>query len=319
MEVIDAAAVDRVLDETAVADALEAMFRDGCEQPVRHHHDVAVPGEANATLLLMPAWRPGDALGVKVATVFPGNNDRGLPAVMAQYLLLDAGTGRPQAIIDGTRLTVWRTAAASALAARFLARQDAAEMLMVGAGALAPMLIRAHRAARPSLARVRIWNRNRDKAAALAEELSREGVAAEAAENLEQAARSADLISCATLSTEPIIRGAWLKPGAHLDLVGAFRPDMRESDDEALRRASVFVDTRPGATKEGGDIVRPVADGVFKADDIAADLFELCGGRHPGREGAEQITLFKSVGAALEDLAAARLVAERVAKEAGRT
>lgn len=316
MHFIDAEAVDRVLDEVAVADSLEAMFRDGCEQPVRHHHDVAVPGEANATLLLMPAWRPGDALGVKVATVFPGNSDRGLPAVMAQYLLLDAGTGAPLAIIDGARLTVWRTAAASALAARYLARDDAETMLMVGSGALAPMLIRAHRAARPSIRRVGIWNRNPAKAAALAAELAEAGIEAEGVPDLEAAAREADVISCATLSTEPLVKGAWLKSGAHLDLVGAFRPDMRESDDEAVRRATVFVDTRPGATKEGGDIVQPIAGGVLTPEAIAADLYDLCGGAHPGRRSAEEITLFKSVGAALEDLAAARLVAERAGASA---
>lgn len=313
MEIIDADAVDRVLDETALADSLEAMFRDGCEQPVRHHHDVAVPGEANATLLLMPAWRPGDTLGVKVVTVFPGNSDRALPAVMGQYLLLDAKVGGVKAIVDGARLTVWRTAAASALAARYLARKDAEKMLMVGAGALAPMLIRAHRAARPSIREVRIWNRNPEKARALAAEIAGEGVAAEAVDDIEAAAREADLISCATLSTEPLVKGAWLKPGAHLDLVGAFRPDMRETDDEALRRATVFVDTRAGATKEGGDIVQPLADGVIGADDIVADLYDLCGGVHGGRTAEDEITMFKSVGAALEDLAAAGLVAERVA------
>ncbi|WP_417519053.1 ornithine cyclodeaminase family protein [Minwuia sp.] len=313
MRIIDGDTVDRLLDETGLADALLAMFRDGCEQPVRHHHTVSVPDDPDATLLLMPAWQPGESLGIKVVTVFPGNSAQGNPAVLGQYLLLDARTGAPVALIDGTRLTAWRTAAASALAARFLARADSRRMVMVGSGALAPMLIRAHRAARPGLDDICIWNRNPDKAASLAETLSAEGLSVRPAGDLETEVRAADLISCATLSTAPIVRGDWLKQGAHLDLVGAFRPDMRESDDRAVERASVFVDTRPGASKEGGDIVQPLASGALQIDDIRADLHELSSGQHQGRSSDEEITLFKSVGAALEDLAAARLVAERLA------
>ncbi len=309
---IDAAAIDRVLDETALADSLGAMFRDGCEQPVRHHHTIEVPSEPDATLLLMPAWQPGESVGIKVATVFPGANTRGLPAVQANYLLLDPRTGAPLALLDGSRLTVLRTAAASALAARYLARQDAAEMVMVGSGALAPCLIRAHLAARPSLQRVRIWNRNPDKAAVLAADLKGKGLPTEAAPDLEMAVREADLISCATLSREPLVHGDWLKSGAHLDLVGAFTPEMRESDDRAMQVGSVFVDTRAGATKEGGDIVQAMASGAITTDSIAADLHDLTRGDHPGRRDDGEITVFKSVGAALEDLAAARLAYERL-------
>ncbi len=309
---IDADALDRVFDETALADSLGAMFRDGCEQPVRHHHSMAVPGEPDATLLLMPAWQPGESVGIKVASVFPGANSRGLPAVQASYLLLDPRTGAPLALLDGARLTVRRTAAASALAARFLVRPDAKRMVMVGAGALSAWLIRAHMAARPSLNRISIWNHNGDKAEVQAEALRAEGIPVEAAPDLEQAVRQADVVSCATLSRVPLVSGDWLQPGAHLDLVGAFTPEMRESDDRAMQRATVFVDTRAGATREGGDIVQAVDSGALTHADIAADLHDLTRGDHPGRRDAQEITLFKSVGAALEDLAAARLAYERV-------
>lgn len=312
MQIVDANTIDKVLDEVAVADALRDMFRDGCEQPVRHHHGMDVPNEPEATLLLMPAWQPGSALGIKIATVFPGANTRGLPAVQASYLLLDAVTGQPQAMLDGARLTVWRTAAASALAARYLARRDAAEMVILGAGALAPFLVRAHLAATP-VKRVTVWNRNFDKAAAMAADLAGCGADVVASDDLEGAVRQADLISCATLSQEPLVKGAWLKPGAHLDLVGGFTPVMRETDDEAIRRSTVFVDTIDGAPVEAGDIVKPLESGAMTMDDIAADLFNLCRGEHQGRSSDTEITLFKSTGAALEDLAAARLVTSRLA------
>lgn len=309
---IDADALDRVFDENALADSLGAMFRDGCTQPVRHHHSMEVPGEPDATLLLMPAWQPGESVGIKVASVFPGANSRGLPAVQASYLLLDPRTGAPLALLDGARLTVRRTAAASALAARYLARHDASRMVMVGAGALSPCLIRAHMAARPSLDHISIWNHNGDKAAAQAGFLQAAGIPAVAAPDLEAAVRQADIVSCATLSRVPLVLGDWLQPGTHLDLVGAFTPQMRESDDRAMQRATIFVDTRAGATREGGDIVQAVDSGAISHDDIAADLYDLTRGEHPGRTSDREITLFKSVGAALEDLAAARLAYERV-------
>jgi alanine dehydrogenase len=309
MRTISADEVHAALDFPALIDALAAMFAGGCEVPLRHHHSVSVPGAPDATLLLMPAWQPGHALGVKLVTVFPGNAAKGLPAVMGQYLLLDATTGAPLALIDGTALTLRRTAAASALASRFLSRRDAAHLLMVGTGALAPHLVHAHCAVRP-IARATVWGRNPDRARDLVSKLDLSGVKIEVAERLEPAAREADVISCATLATEPLVRGAWLRAGQHLDLVGGFTPAMREADDDAVRRAEVFVDTRAGAMKEAGDIVQPLASGALSPERIRGDLFDLCRGAS-GRTDAAAITLFKSVGTALEDLAAARLVAER--------
>jgi ornithine cyclodeaminase len=179
-------------------------------------------------------------------------------------------------------------------------------MVMVGAGALAPFLIRAHASERP-IARVTLWNHNAEKARHTAAELARQGLPAEATEDLEAAVRGADLVSCATLSTAPLVRGAWLKAGAHLDLVGAFNLAMREADDAALQRACVYVDT-PAARTEGGDVALALASGAISPADIKGDLFTLCRGEAPGRARADEITAFKSVGTAIEDLAAAMLV-----------
>ena len=289
--------------------ALRNMFQTGCEAPVRHHHDVAVPGESTATLLLMPAWTPGDYLGIKIANVFPGNADRGSPAVSASYVLCDGKTGEMLAVIDGGELTARRTAAASALAASYLARPDAARLLTVGTGRLPKDLVTAHSNVRP-IREVTCWGRNFDKAVELAEQLVADGVDARATDDLALAAANADIISCATLANEPLLRGEWLNPGTHVDLVGGFKRTMREADDDVVRRASVFVDTRAGATSEAGDIVQPIESGVLSESDIQADLFDLSRGTHPGRRSEQEITMFKSVGAALEDLAAAILVYE---------
>jgi len=310
MRTIDAADVHAALDYAALADRLEAMFRRGCELPVRHHHAIRTPDGAEAALLLMPAWQVGGHFGVKVVTVFPGNAAKALPAVMGQYLLGDATTGAPVALIDGPSITVRRTAAASALASRYLSRADAASMLMIGTGALAPHLVAAHAAVRP-IRNVLIWGRDPAKARALAATFEGARFQASAVRSLAEAVPQADIVSCATLSKEPLVLGKWLRPGQHVDLVGAYRPDMRESDDAAVGRARVFVDTRAGATREGGDVAQPLRSGVLKPADIVADLFELARGEKNGRGGADEITLFKSVGTALEDLAAAELAVER--------
>lgn len=311
MLTISAAEVDRALTFSGLVETLRTAFRDGAVQPVRHHHTVERPDGAASTLLLMPAWTDLNAagtskdghIGVKIVTVSPDNNAIAKPAVMGLYLLLDGKTGEPQALIDGQRLTQWRTACASALAASYLAREDASRRLVIGAGALSPFLVKAHSAVRP-IKSVRIWNRTPANAEKVAAALRAEGLPAEAAGDLGAEMAEADIVSSATISNEPLVRGAQLKTGAHVDLVGGFTPTMREADDAAITRARVYVDTRAGATKEAGDIVQPLASGVLKADAIVADLHELARGQKKGRQSADEITLFKSVGAALEDLAA---------------
>jgi ornithine cyclodeaminase len=314
MKVVTAADVDRLLDPSGLADALAEAFRSDIVVPMRHHHEVERPGD-EATLLLMPAWTGKSVspayVGTKIVSIYRGNAARGLPSVMGSYLLNDGATGAPLAVMDGSRLTVWRTAAASALAARALARRNASRMVMVGAGALAPFLIRAHAAER-RLTDIALWNHRPERAREMARDLAAQGLPVRAAESLEAAVREADIVSCATLSVEPLVRGEWLKPGAHVDCVGAFKPTMRETDDACIRRASLFCDTRAGALKEGGDLAIPVASGLIKPADVRADLFDLARGVHSGRTSEDEITLFKSVGTAIEDLAAAILVWNRL-------
>ncbi|WP_428668891.1 ornithine cyclodeaminase family protein [Reyranella sp.] len=313
MRMLSAGEVDGALDDIALIDRLEAMFKAGCETPLRHHH--ALP---EGTLLLMPAWTARH-IGIKLVTVFPGNARRSLPSVLGHYMLLDGRTGQTVALLDGTMLTKRRTACASGLAARYLAPESATRLLMIGAGALAPHLIRVHAKVRP-IREVAIWGRRPESAEALARELSASlpasldrPVTVRAVTDRKAAVAEADIISCATLSKEPLVEGDWLRDGQHVDLVGAYTPEMRESDDRAVWRARVYVDTRAGALKEGGDIVQPLRNGTIDEDDVIADLFELARGQQTGRlpGDAASITLFKSVGTALEDLAAAELAVEK--------
>jgi ornithine cyclodeaminase/alanine dehydrogenase-like protein (mu-crystallin family) len=320
VRVVSAAEIDAALAFPVLIEALRGAFAAGLVAPERHHHPVArvtETGTESATLLLMSAWTGAASkpsyLATKIATVFPGNAARGRPSVYATTLLLDGATGEPLAAMDGTRLTLWRTAATSALAACYLARPDASRLLMVGAGALAPFLIRAHCAIR-EIREVTIWNHNGARAEELvermnaAETMGSPGEAARlrvtATQDLEAAARRADIISCATLSKTPLILGGWLAPGSHLDLVGAYSLETREADDEALRRARVYIDTK-AALSEGGDIAIALRDEAISADRVLGDLAGLVSGRAKGRTSPLDVTLFKSIGAAIEDLAAA--------------
>lgn len=283
--------------------ALREAFVAGAEVPLRHRHAVA-GGEG--TLLLMPSWQGRAAMGVKLVTVFPGNGALGLNSVFSTYLLCDGATGQHLAVIDGNEITGRRTAAASALAGDYLARRDASTLLIVGAGHVAGMMAQAWAAVR-DIRRVMVWNVRAGRAETLAAGLRAEGFDAVSVEDLEGAVRMADIVSCATLSNEPIVKGAWLRPGTHLDLIGGYRPDMREADDAAVKRSRVFIDT-DAALAEAGDLTQPIAAGVILRNDIVGDLAALCRGSVGGRGAAGEITLFKSVGSAIEDLAAAALV-----------
>jgi ornithine cyclodeaminase len=304
---ISADQVHAALDWPSLVDALRAAFAAGATAPVRSSYPVTPEGDR---LLLMPAW-DGTGLGVKIVTVFPGNRAHGLASVGALYLLMDGTTGHPVALIDGEALTLRRTAASSALASTYLSRPDARTLLVVGTGALAPCMAAAHCAVRP-IERVLVWGRHPDRAKRTAGALAAQGLPATAIANLDAGLAEADIVSCATTAREPIVRGAHVRAGTHVDLVGAFTPEMRESDDDLVARASVFVDTRAGALKEAGDLVQAIASGIFAAERVRAELADLATGRHPGRRGRDEVTLFKSVGTALEDLCAARLVAKRI-------
>ncbi|MFO1071054.1 MAG: ornithine cyclodeaminase family protein [Geminicoccaceae bacterium] len=304
----DAAAVHAALPYDRLIPALREGFLQGAEVPVRHHHVVPRPGQYPGVLLLMPAWQPGTVTGVKLVHICAGNERLGVPSVQGVYLLFDGPTGTPLALLDGTALTLRRTAATSALAASFLARPDATRLLVVGAGALGPNLARAHASVRP-ITEIAVWNRTPARAETVAAELAAEGFDARAEPDLDAALGWADIVTCATMSRDPLVRGDRLRPGTHVDLVGAFAPDMRESDDALMRRAHLVVDARDAALAEAGDILQAIASGAIDADAIRSDLFELVRGTGLGRPSAEAVTVFKSVGNALEDLVAARLVA----------
>lgn len=300
MIILDAEQTASALPFSRLIPALRDAFISGAEVPLRHRHDIAQPDGTMAALLLMPAWRASGFMGVKLVSVFPGNGSRGLPAVSASYLLCDGATGQHLALIDGSEITRRRTAAASALAGSFLAREDARSLLIVGSGHIGGLMAEAYRVVRP-IERVMVWNIRPAGAQRLAAQLG-----AEAVTDLAAAVQQADIVSCATLAREPLVRGEWLRPGTHLDLIGGFTPAMREADDEAVRRSRVFIDT-DAALAEAGDLIDPIAHSVLRREDIVGSLFSLCRGETAGRRDAQEITLFKSVGSALEDLAAAAL------------
>ena len=305
LPIVDAAAVARLLPYSALVDALAAGHRRPAAIVRRA---VFGPEGSGQSFLGLPAWSPGEHIGVKLVTVFPENTT--LPTVQALYVLFDGRDGSPLALIDGTELTYRKTACDSALGSRFLCRSDATTMLMVGAGGLAPHLVAAHRAERPSIERVLIWNRSRARAVAVAGPIG-----ADVVDDLEAAVADADLICTATMARSPLVEGRWLRPGTHLDLVGAFLPDHREVDDEVVRRADLYVDTREVTTVEDGDLVMPLATGLITLDDIRADLYQLCRGEVPGRTDPTAITLFENGGGGHLDLMTAQLLWQRYCDE----
>ncbi len=310
IQFIDAARIAQACDFPGLIAHLRMAHREPPAAVERVLMQQQSPAGVDNAVLVWPAWQPGKNLGVKVVTMFPGNQV--LPAVQGLYLLFDGTSGAPLTVIDGTALTYWKTAADSALGADILARTDARTMLMVGAGALAPYLIRAYQAIRPELQHVTVWNRSTDKAHAVVNRVR--GTPASVATDLESAVRAADMVCCATSSNLPVVLGEWLRPGTHLDLIGGYRADMRETDDEAVRRARVFVDSRWFTIEHVGDLIQPIASGAISRADIRADLFELCSGQVPGRTDAMQITLFKSGGGAHLDLMAAQYMAHQCDK-----
>jgi ornithine cyclodeaminase/alanine dehydrogenase-like protein (mu-crystallin family) len=295
------------LEFPSLVEALRQAFRGGgIETPPAELYTIPMREGQNGALIVLPAWQVGKHFGVKLTSVFPGNAGQHKPARHGSFLLYDGKTGETLALFDGQALTARRTAAASALAASYLAAPDCERMLMIGTGLLAAHLIDAHASVRP-IRNVLVWGRDAEKATRLARRLDRRKVKVAATSDLAEAARGAQLICCATAAHEPILKGEWLQPGVHIDLVGGRTPQMREADDETVTRARIFVDTREAAVSEAGDIVAPMAAGVITAHDIAGDLFELTRGERAGRRFHNQITLFKSVGHSLEDLAGAQL------------
>lgn len=300
LAVLDAADVARCGDYLDLVEALEQAHR---AEPALVERLVFGPTDSPDRFMALPAWQPGEAIAAKLVTVVPGNPDaRGIPAVQAVLVLFDGVSGSPLALIDGTELTYRKTAADSALGSRLSSRPDATTLLMVGAGGLAPHLIAAHRAVRPAIDRVLIWNRSPARARALVEA----GLADEPVTDLDAALARADIVCTATGSRDPLIHGRFLRPGTHLDCVGTFLPDHREVDDEVVRRARIVVDSRPSTVAGSGDLVIPLRAGVIGEDAILGDLYQLVQGEVTARTSPDQITLFENGGGGHLDLIVAR-------------
>ncbi|WP_271272451.1 ornithine cyclodeaminase family protein [Aliamphritea hakodatensis] len=302
MQIFNAKQTAELLPYPHLIAQLSAQFRAGLKAPDRHHHDLPMQHEANGTLLLMPAWN-NDIGCIKIVTVTPGNSARSLPAIAGNVLIFRRDTGAHVALLDGAVLTARRTAAASALAADKLARKDARHLLILGAGKVAQQLPDAFAAVRP-IDQISIWNNHPDGAEALAASLRQQGKNATAVHDLQDAVSRADIITAATLAQQPLIKGEWLQPGQHLDLIGAFTPTMREADDQALQRSSIYIDTA-FACQEAGELKIPLVSGAISQNDICGDLYSLTANPTSARRSSEEITLFKSVGNAVMDLSAA--------------
>jgi len=305
--ILDAAQIVRLAPMARLVACLEAAFRRDWVVPARQL--VELPGRAaQRRFLIMPAFEPGGGGAVKLLSIFGDNAARGLPTIQAAIVVF-SDSGAAVAILDGTLVTRLRTGAASAVAAQYLARPDSAHLVLMGTGALAPYMALAHSTVRP-IRRISVWGRRTERAAATVEAVRAmvPDATVVAVHSPEKAVAQADIVCCATSSPTPILAGRWLRPGTFVDLVGSFSPTMREADDDAVRRARLFVDTQAGAFAEAGDILDPLARGVVKRAQVEGDLADLVCGRVRGRASSEEITLFKSVGTAIEDLAAAQLI-----------
>ena len=309
MKVYDRENVASSLQYGILIEALRKAFSSKITAPERVQHTIKNKNGSDATLLLMPAWKIGEHIGIKIVSVFPENTTNKMNAVHANYFLVNANDGKPVAVMDGTELTLRRTACASALAADYLVNKNVDTLLMIGTGNLAPHMIKAHCVVR-NYSRILIWGRNEEKAERLALSLKIKDKEIVAKNDLKEALNIADVISCATLSQKPLIMGDWIKPGQHLDLVGAFTPDMAEADSKAIAMSKVVVDTYEGALSESGELINALKEGRIKKKHILSDLRELVLEEKDIRTDSNDITLFKSVGTALEDLAAAELVVE---------
>lgn len=298
----------QILPVASLVADLEANVGLPINVPERVHYGVSVAGEADRTLITMPAWDSGGQVGVKIVNVVPHNALKGKPTISAVYVVCDSQTGAPIALLDGAELTARRTAAVAALAGSKLSKVDPETHLIVGAGAVARHFAAAYSGVR-DFKHTLVWARDPDKAKKLSEKLEQTGFSATAMTSLEQACREADVISCATMAAEPIILGAWLKPDVHVDLMGAYLPHMREADDATLQNALIYVDSLPGALVDAGELKIPLESGVIGRHDIQGDLRDLC--KATVHRKLPRKTVFKSVGNARFDFICANAALQR--------
>ena len=301
MQMFDAETVHRLLPYEELIPALRKMHEG--EMPRGDGVYTNDPAGTGNMFVTLPGWLGGQLIVVKMVGVFPANRDRNPPigSVLGAVAAFDAETGAPVLVADGEAMTYRKTAAISGLGTALLAPPEPRELLIVGAGGLGPHVARAHLAARPSLTRVRIWNRTPFRAEALAKALNAEDIAAEAVEDLDAAVAEADVISCVTMSRKPLVKGELLKQGAHVDLVGAYLPDMREADDDTMQRGMVYTCCDRGRD-EVGELTLPVANGALRWEDIRGDAFGIVQGRDEGRASEEEITVYKNIGGAHQDV-----------------
>ncbi|CAH9069887.1 unnamed protein product [Cuscuta europaea] len=309
---ISTATLRRLVTHDSLIRHLQPTLPADIRSPPRTSHDTS----SSSSLLLMPSWSHSPSLpyvGVKLVTYHPNNSALSLPGIHATYALFSSLTGQTLATMDATELTLYRTSCISALASKYLSRENSETLAMIGAGALAPHLIRAHLTVRPGLKRVIIWNRTSERAESLVEklrsEIGFEGVILESRGCLEEVVELGDIVSCATNSETPLVKGKELKAGSHLDMVGSFKPSMKECDDEAIRRGRVFIDNE-AAVEESGEIVGALERGVITREGILGNLVELIKGEKSGRRDEDEITVFKSVGSGAVDLLSAQYVYE---------
>jgi ornithine cyclodeaminase len=296
--------IEHLLSWTGVCDAI----RSG-HQLVRADIDDILIRKGKRALLNRAAWISGLGIGTKTATIFPGNAalTTPIPSVQAVFTLFDEQSGTPVAIIDGDMLTKWKTAADSVLGAHLLARPDSKALLIIGAGVVARSLVEAYSAIFPGLEQILIWNRTYSHAKALASSMNNDLISVRCVEDLALHVRRADIVATATLSTDPVLKGEWVSPGTHVDLIGSYRPDMREADDQLLQGSELFADSRETTIAHTGELIIPIQRGVISEQDIRADLYDLCSGAD-GRTSDESITVFKNGGGAHLDLMTANYI-----------
>ena len=313
---IDGETMRRVSDFVSLTGALYEAHRERMEFDPELLLSRPIEGGFNAFNLL-PAWQDGKVIGAKLVTFFPDNPTHGIPSAQGIVVVFDGQTGTPTAIVDGTELTVWKTAGDSALGSRLLSRPDSHTLLMVGAGGLAYYAVTAHLSVRPSLRHVFLWNRRPGRAQELKRMLVDSpfgtGRTFEVVENIDEVVPRADIICCATMAETPLVHGRLLSPGTHVALIGGWTPRMREVDSEAVVRATLFANERRNALR-CGDLTIPIDEGLITADSIKADLFDLCSGAQ-GRQSDDEITLYKNSGGGHLDLFTANYVLDRVASE----
>ena len=312
MKIINATQVQQVLQYPQLIAALQATYSKRFGMPARQVFALSEEGANADGFAVLPAWND-EIISVKAFTHLPQNPAKGLDMIHAQVMMFDRSTGQPLALVDGTELTYWRTAAISALAVKLLSREDSKTLLIFGTGHLAPHTVKAISCVR-NIEKVLVAGRSEEKIATTIAEIKSllDGVDCTAVTDLQEAVSQADIISCVTAAVEPLFPGHWVSGGTHVDLVGNHSPDKRECDSQLVLAAKVFVDSKLNVMAEAGEILLPIAEGLVTEDVILAELAQLCSGQAKGRENSLDITLFKAVGTALADLAAAQLVLQLV-------